>query len=127
MSLTLTPRQEHRTTVRRIDALLGGPVWWAVHLGASYWLVPRACAWQTKAPLHLVTVAMLLLCARAWLSGVQVLRGARLADPATDPTAQRDVFIGWAGILLSIMFGAVVLYEGIPSMILDPCAMTPTS
>lgn len=126
MSLTVTPRQDHRTHVRRFDATFGGPTWWLVHLGGSYWLVPRVCEWGTKLPLHALTLAMLLLCGRAWLSGVQVLRGARLADP-DDRSAQRDVFIGWAGIWLSILFGAVVLYEGIPALILDPCAMTPAS
>lgn len=125
MSLTVTPREDHRTPIRRIDAVFGGPLWWAIHLGGTYWLVPRACAWQAEWPLHLLTVAMLALCGRAGLSAVQVLRGARLADPAVDRTAQRDVFVGWTGILLSTLFGVVVLYEGIPALFLDPCAMTP--
>ncbi|MEX1163051.1 MAG: hypothetical protein WEB03_05675 [Nitriliruptor sp.] len=127
MSLTVTPREDHRTNVRRFDAVFGGPIWWGTHLGGTYWLVPRACEWGTTWPMHTLTIAMLLLCGRAWLSGVQVLRGAQLADPEADRTAQRDVFIGWAGILLSILFGAVVLYEGVPGLILDACAMTPTS
>lgn len=126
MSLTITPREDHRTNLRRIDTFFGGPVWWGTHLGGTYWLVPRACAWGTDLPLHLLTAAMVLLCGRAWLSGVQLLRGARLADPAVDRTAQRDVFIGWTGILLSILFGVVTLYEGVPSWFLDACAMTPT-
>lgn len=125
MSVTITPREEHRTNLRRIDAFFGGPVWWGTHLGGTYWLVPRACAWGTDLPLHLLTVTMVLLCGRAWLSGVQLLRGARLADPAVDRTAQRDVFIGWTGILLATLFGAVTLYEGVPSWFLDACAMTP--
>ncbi|MEX1177983.1 MAG: hypothetical protein WEB09_05940 [Nitriliruptor sp.] len=121
MSLTVTPRADHRTDVRRIDALIGGPVWWATHLGLTYWLVPRACEWQATWPLHLVTIVTVALCGRAWLSAVQVLRGARLADPAQDPTARRDIYLGWIGILLAIFFGAVTLYEGIPAVILNPC------
>jgi hypothetical protein len=121
VSVAIEARQDHRTVVRRVDALLGGPVWWATHLGGTYWLIPRACEWGTEWPLHLLTVAMVALCGRAWLSAVQILRAARQADPATDPTARRDVYLGWLGILLSVFFGAVTLYEGVPSVILNPC------
>ena len=127
MSLTVTPRAEHRTVVRRIDAIIGGPVWWGMHLGGTYWLIPRACEWGTDLPLHALTVAMVALCGRAWLSGVQVLRGARLADVETDLQAQRDVYLGWLGILFSIFFGAVTLFEGLPAFFYDTCTMTPTS
>lgn len=125
MNLTVTPREDHRTPVRRIDAVIGGPVWWAVHLGGTYWLIPRVCAWQVDWPLHLLTVLMLALTARAWLSGVQVLRAARLTDPDVDTTARRDIFIGWTGIMLAILFGVVILYEGVPAIFLDACSMTP--
>lgn len=125
MSRTVTAREDHRTPLRRIDAVVGGPLWWAMHLGLTYWLVPRACRWQAEWPLHLATVAAVLLCARAWLSGAQLVRGSRLADPTVDRTAQRDLFLGWTGMLLAILFGAVVLYEGIPNAIIDPCSMTP--
>lgn len=125
MSSTVEPRADHRTTLRRIDAVVGGPLWWATHLGLTYWLVPRACRWQAEWPLHLVTVAALALIGRAWLSGAQLVRGARLAGTAVDRTAQRDLFLGWTGMLLAVLFGAVVLYEGIPNAIIDPCSMTP--
>jgi hypothetical protein len=126
VTLTIAATEDHRTVPRRIDAVLGGPVWWGVHLGGTYWLVPRACEWGTDLPLHALTIAMALLCGRAWLSGVQVLRGARLADPAVDRYAQRDLFIGWMGILLSIVFGFVTVFEGLPAFFLDACAMAPT-
>jgi hypothetical protein len=125
--LEVEAREDRRTMVRRVDTLIGGPVWWAMHLGGTYWLVPRACAWGTDLWLHVLTVAMVALCGRAWLSGVQLLRGARLADPDTDPTARRDVYLAWLGILLSIFFGAVTLFEGLPALFYDACAMTPTS
>jgi hypothetical protein len=125
VSQTVTPREDHRTTLRRVDAVVGGPLWWGMHLGLTYWLVPRACAWQAEWPLHLVTVTALALIGRAWLSGAQLVRGARLADPAVDRTAQRDLFLGWTGILLAVLFGAATLYEGIPGAIIDPCSMTP--
>jgi hypothetical protein len=112
-------RADHRGPIRRIDAVLGGPVWWACHLGASYWLIPRACGWGTSWPLHAATLVLLLLIGRAALSGVQLLRAAS-ADTA-DPDARRDVFLGWVGVSFSLLFGAVVVAEWVPSLFLDPC------
>lgn len=107
-----------RATVRRIDAVFGGPVWWGTHLGITYWLVPRACAWGAEWPLHLATVVLVALCARAGLSGVQVWRAAAGAD---DPAAGRDVFLGRFGLALAVFFGAVTLAEGVPAMVMGPC------
>lgn len=108
-----------RSFVRRIDAVLGGPVWWATHLGVSYWLVPRACEWGAEWPLHAATVVLVGLCARAALSGVQVWRAAAGAE---DPAAGRDVFLGRLGLALAVFFGAVTLAEGMPAMVMGPCA-----
>lgn len=106
-------------TFRRFDAIAGGVVWWACHLGASYWLVPRGCEWGTLWPTHVVTVILLALIGRAWLSSVQILRAGRAA--VDEPGAERDVWIGWTGMAFSIFFGAVTIAEWIPTLFLDPC------
>jgi hypothetical protein len=118
-----TPRQEHRTNVRRFDAVFGGPIWWGMHLGGSYWLVPRLCGWATNWPLHGWTLLMVALCARAALSASQVGRAghaALTADP-TDHTARRDVYLGWLGFFFSIFFGVVTLVEGLPAWFQSGC------
>lgn len=114
-------RPEHRSTIRRLDGVFGAIAWWAMHLAAMYWLTPRTCELGSHWPLHVVTAILVALCARAWLSAVQVLRAARAADPATDPTARRDLYLGWMGVLFSLFFGAVTAFEWIPSLILDGC------
>lgn len=109
----------HRGPIRRLDAVAGGVVWWACHLGAIYWLVPRTCDWDTTWPLHVVTLLLLLLIARAWLSGMQLARSGRAASDR--PGAERDIYLGWTGMALSIFFGLVVVAEWLPTLLLDPC------
>lgn len=119
MSVFIDGRPEHRGPLRRIDAVLGPPVWWACHLGVSYWLVPRACRWGTEWPLHALTMVLLLLIARALLSGVQLIRSGQAHED--HPGARRDIFIGWVGVAFAVLFGAVTLAEWIPALFLDPC------
>lgn len=113
-------QQHHRGNIRRFDAIFGGPIWWAFHLGGSYWLIPRACVWGSLWPLHVWTIAMLLLIGRALLSGFQILRAGQVAGDV--PGASRDVFIGWLGIFFSLFFGAVTIAEWVPALTIDPCA-----
>jgi hypothetical protein len=118
-SWLLGPRQEHRTNLRRIDAVLGGPVWWATHLGLTYYLVPRACTPLGSVwPLHAATVVLVLLCARAALSAIQIGRAAR---EESGEEARRDNYLSWLGLALAIFFGAVILAEGTPAFFQSPC------
>lgn len=116
---TLAGHQDHRGPLRRFDAVLGGIIWWACHLGGSYWLIPRTCELGSAWPLHLLTAAMLVLIARAWLSGLQIMRAGRAARD--EPGANRDVFLGWVGIAFSIFFAAVTVAEWVPVFFYDPC------
>lgn len=116
----LGPDQAHRTPIRRLDAVLGGPVWWAMHLGGMYWLVPRACQLGSNWPIHVLTVAMALLCVRAGISSMQILRAAR-EDGSGTVAADRDLYLGWLGIVFSVFFGAAVVFEGIPAAFLSGC------
>jgi hypothetical protein len=114
-------RAAHRTALRRFDAVFGGPIWWAGHLAAMYWLVPRVCQLGSGWPLHLVTLIFAALCARAGLSALQILRAGRAAGADHDLTADRDVYLGWLGLLLASIFGAVTVLEWVPSLVLDAC------
>lgn len=118
---TGTGPHPHRGAIRRADAAFGGIVWWACHLAATYWLIPRTCELGSTWPLHVVTAVLLALIGRAGLSGVQVLRAGRADHAAGLAEARGDVFVGWTGIALSIFFGAVTIAEWSPVLFLDPC------
>lgn len=112
-------RVDHRHPARRIDAIAGPVVWWAMHLGGSYWLVPRMCEYTGTWPKHALTAAMLLLTFRAGLSAVQLGRAARRQPDSIG--ASRDQWLGWTGLAMAIFFGAVTAAEWLPVLYVDPC------
>jgi hypothetical protein len=113
-------RASYRGHIRRFDAVFGGPIWWAAHLGGSYYLAPRMCVWGTTWPKHLLTTVLVVLIGRAFLSGLQLVRAGRAAHD--EPGAARDIFIGWIGMALASFFGAVTVAEWFPILMIDPCA-----
>lgn len=110
---------DRRAALVRLEAVLGGPIWWAMHLAAMYWWVPRACNYGHHWPFHLVTVVLFAACIRAAFFGRQLVREGRVGDSVAAP---RDVVLGWLGILLGLFFAAVVIAEAIPVLLIDPCA-----
>ena len=100
--------------------LLGSPLAWGIHLGLSYWLVPRACAFG-EVWLHLATVVSLLLggvavwaAQRTWSSG----RGAH----AGEATGACNRFLGATGMIIAILFIGAILMQGLQPLLLDACA-----
>ena len=112
-------------------ALLGGPAAWTIHLLASYPLVPLACSLQTTTPLNLVTAGTALLALAAGLTGWRAwrrLRSDRTAEGGTN-TADDDIldargrarFMAVAGSILAVFFTYVIVVEGLPPLLQDPC------
>lgn len=120
-SATRSPRANARRGLYRVDALLGGIVWWAAHLGVSYWLIPRTCLLGSTWPLHALTAVLVALIVRAGWSGAWLIRAGRAELDAGVPEGRRDLWIGWIGLALSIFFGVVTVAEWVPALYLDPC------
>lgn len=109
-------------------ALLGGPAAWTIHLLASYPLVLLACRLGTNLPLNLLTAATALLAAAAAAAGWRAWRklgregpppAGRAIDRAT--LVGRARFMAVAGAILSVFFTYVILVEGLPPLLQDPC------
>jgi hypothetical protein len=102
--------------------LLAGPAAWTAHLLLSYPLVPLICATGLSIVLHLVT---LLTALTALAAGILALR---LWDRATRPaptaessdTATTD-YLAFSGLLLNALFLFIILAEGLPNFLVNPC------
>lgn len=111
-------------------ALLGGPAAWTVHLLASYPLVPLACDLGTALPLHLLTLTTALASAAAAAAGGLAWRRLRreptpgagqAAEGDGDDATGRARFMAVAGGILATFFVYVILVEGLPPVLQDPC------
>lgn len=102
--------------------MLGPPIIWGARFGASYVLVPYACARDTVLLLQLVTLVALLATAGAGFVAWRQGRAARKRDddePA--PADTRTRFMALAGVLSSGLFFLVIAAEGLALFFVDPC------
>jgi tetrahydromethanopterin S-methyltransferase subunit C len=107
-------------------ALLGGPVAWSAHLLASYPLVSVACQLGTATPLHAITLLTAAVAAAAGVTGALALRRVSAAGPGGLGDAfARARFMGLAGTIAGAFFTFVILVEGLPPLLHDPCLRIP--
>jgi hypothetical protein len=103
-------------------AVLGPPVVWAARFGAGYALVPHACTADALWLLHALTAGGLVSCAVLGLVSHRLARRLGEEDSAVAGTAlARSAFMARLGILSSLLFGTVILAEGLANVFLDPC------
>jgi putative membrane protein len=114
--------------VRLWFGALGGPAAWFVHLVLTYALVPVVC--RTVAPellLHGATVLFGAVAAGAavvaWRNLTRV-RGSSESVPTHRNALTRVRFMAQAGLALDILFLLVIIAEGSPALIHDPCLAT---
>lgn len=122
MGITTTRRRTDPGSAPLWFAVLGPPVLWAVRFGASYALLPHACASGDVRPLYALTVATLLAVAAAGVAGwVQWRRLAPGARGEVGAPEARARFMAVVGVLGSALFFAVVVLEGLALVFIDPC------
>jgi hypothetical protein len=101
--------------------LAAGPVAWALDQGVSYAMVPWACEGHHHLPLHVVSLAALLLAAAGAVMSGRDWRHRRRAGSEEDDAAGRGHFLALLGLLMCLLFGLVVLMEGVAKFYFDPC------
>ena len=113
-------RATRRDAVLLWTGILTGPLLWFTQQQLCFVLVPWVCRHGGVIWLHGVTFAC--------LAGTLAAGGLGLAywgreRRRPDPTAgqQRVQFMGTLGILSGLFFAAVIIAQGIPNFLLDPC------
>jgi hypothetical protein len=111
------------------SGVLAGPVAWAADLGVGYAMTPWVCGHHNRLPLHLLSLAALVLIGlAAWTSW-------RALDAEPEPTnavissrvllreqiVERAEFMACLGLGSSALFAVVVIATEIPRWIFDLC------
>lgn len=102
--------------------MLAAPIAWLLELQLHYMLVPWACLTGEHFVLHLITIGALLIAA---LGGALAWQGwrqsGRVWPDGSGGVAPRSRFMAVMGLLLSLLFFFVILAQGIPIFVLNPC------
>ena len=100
-------------------AFLGGPAAWTAHLLGSYGLVYVPCAVRLPSLLLLTFVTAVIAIAAAVVSWRFIQQSP--AEETDAPMAGRNRFVGYAGLLNSILFLLIILAQGVTPLVLGGC------
>jgi hypothetical protein len=119
------PRSNHQSsTVSVWFALLGGHVAWTLHLLVGYFLVSLSCLPGLRFRLFelngFLLLIWLLTLATAVLACAATVTGWR--DWRQEGTSWRG-FVALTGMLLSGLFCATIVLQGVPLFFLAPCPL----
>jgi hypothetical protein len=105
--------------------LLAGPIAWLLNLEFGFSLVHAACHGSGMAPVHLASVAALVVAAlggaAAWITWSR--SGADWPDDAPG-AAQRSRMMATLGLGTAAFFLVMILTQWIPAFIFQPCWLT---
>ena len=101
-----------------------GPVAWLAHFQVSYSLVPWVCKNDGEVALHVVSLLCLLIAGVGGVLAWTRLRvaGARAPGAAGEALMARSRFMALLGLMSSVLFGLIILAQGLASFFISPCA-----
>ena len=98
--------------------ILAGPLAFLLNLQLSYMLVQPACVTTHHLILHLVPVGALLLTVSG---GVSAWRNWQVESNKAAGVLPCGRFMAGVGLLISVLFLAVIAAQWLPNFILTPC------
>lgn len=99
--------------------VLGAPLAWLVRISAASALVPYACATGRVWTLHATTAAALALALGAAAVAWRGWRRSKAGEGRRPGT--RSHLLALSGVLLSVLFTAAILLEGLAPLFMGPC------
>lgn len=112
------PRPSRRERLLLLVALLGPSCAWAAALFGSYVYVPAVCGGAPSWTLYLLTALALVGLVVAGVLSALLWRG-RMQPTGTYPVSTTQ--LGALGLLLAAFFGALMLVQAWPALVIDPC------
>ena len=103
-------------------AVMGAPMIWSVQMGANYALAPWSCP-NRQIVLHLITLGGLVLVVVGAVLSWRQWKVAGGGSPEEDVggVVARQQFLGALGLLTCLLFGVLIVAQGIPSFFFNGC------
>lgn len=105
-------------------ALLGAAIAWFIHFMACYLLLEVACVlgWQQQQLLGLNGVAAAIVLTTLVCLPLAVASGVVAWRATADRnSAEHATYLGQAGMMLSVLFVGIIVFETLPALVLPPC------
>lgn len=99
-------------------ALLGGPLWWMIHLVGASVLVPVACEHGVERLIDALTIVTAAGAALAVVVALRFQERPPAGTVASTEGARLLAFVAVAGSAISLV---LILLEGAPTLVLGPC------
>lgn len=99
-------------------ALTVGVVTWMIHLLGSSLLVPAACDHGVQWSINVLTAATALVCATGVPAGLAVVHRS---GGHAGTVAPGHRLLGWVAVGADVASLALIVAEGLPNLVLDPC------
>lgn len=114
-------------TLGLLVSLVGAPLMWSIHLGASYLLVALDCGSRWDGGRIGIVVTTVICTVGALGAGGYAWRKWRLARDHTTPGDLPDPqtisgFLTLSGALLSLLFAGTILLAGMSAVFLPMCS-----
>jgi heme O synthase-like polyprenyltransferase len=112
--------------------MLAGPIAWSVQLVANYMLVEVACRGSfppvrvlglSGAALLVLGVTLLMALITLYAAYLSYRTRQQLGEEEEGRTRaeKRSAFMALSGVYLSVLFLALIVFSGIPALVLPPC------
>jgi hypothetical protein len=112
--------ESRRDMIELWVGILTGPMLWFAQQQICFVIVPWVCDHGGVIWLHVVSVVCLLgTVASGWLALSHWRRERSRENPSAGE--QRVRFMSTLGMFSSLFFGALIVAQGIPNFLLDPC------
>ncbi|WP_043539481.1 hypothetical protein [Salinarimonas rosea] len=104
-----------------------GPIAWAIHQNAAFWIIPALCESGSRWPLWLITAVTLAVAVAGGAISHRAFRalGSRWPGDEAGTVPARSRFLAAAGVGIAGLSSLGIVVESVGIAVLDLCAGVP--
>ncbi len=125
MDRTISQREQPHNLARLGFGFFAAPAAWAVQLLLGYVLALPSCQVGSKASMYILSVAAAVVAIAAALTSYagwkKYSQGGERRITDLEVNVNRSEFLSMAGVIVSLVFLALIVYTGVAAVFLSAC------